>query len=203
MKTIFTCLFGNYDKLQNAPKFRGWETVLFTDQEIEDSKGWTVKVVDMVLCHQKESRRYKFLSHLYLPGSSLVCYLDANMTLVRNPPIQPTWFSHRKRSTIQAEAEKIIELGKADESQILNQLSAFNKAGFKDDYGLFQNGFFVRRHSFEMNTLMENCFDMVDIFTHRDQLALPFACHLIKTLPEGLEKRIPISYYVRLHPHLK
>ena len=203
-KTIFTCLFGDYDQLNNAPKFDGWDSVLFTDKYPIDSKGWEVRIVKTELSPEKESRQYKFLSHIFLSEYDLVCYIDANMILLREPPIKPFWLSHPNRRKVSDEAKKIIQLGKANFGDIDRQMKAYYYAKFPDNVGLFQNGFFVRRHSQAMNALMEKTFDLIKEFTSRDQLALPFAVYLLKYKPEGLTNPYQyISKYIKLLSHSK
>ena len=202
-KTIFTCLFGDYDELQQAPIFKGWGVpVLFTDKLPKDSKGWKVNLVSEG-DSKIYSRRYKLLSHIYLNELDLVCYIDANMRLIKEPPSVPFWNPHPNRRRVIDEARKAIELGKADREQVGKYLEETIKSKFRDDKGLFQNGFFVRRHSQVMNILMEKTFSLVEMFTERDQLALPFACHLLNVMPEGLQKVNRVHSFVRLLPHNK
>lgn len=202
-KVILTCLFGDYDTLQQAPNFNGWNSILFTDKKTIDPKGWDVRVVKNTLSPEKESRRYKFLSHIYLKEYDLVCYIDANMILTKEPPSVPFWNPHPNRKRVIDEARKINELGKADKSEVDRFIQSTQQAKFRDDKGLFQNGFFVRRHSMVMNALMDKTFDLVEIFTYRDQLALPFACHLLNIFPEGLQRFNRTAFYTRLLPHKK
>jgi len=204
VKVIFTVLIGGYDELVQAPSFNGWEPVLFTDVMPKDSKGWNVRLINPELSPEKESRRYKFLSHVYLKEYDLVCYIDANMTLLREPPSSPIWNKHYSRVRIIDEAKAILQYNKANADEITSQIRAYVQLKFKDNMGLFQNGFFVRNHSDSMNNrLMELTFDLVLKYSHRDQLALPFACEILGYLPQGLQRRNMINSYVKLNQHKK
>lgn len=200
-KVIFTCLFGEYDELQQAPVFKGWGVpVLFTDKEPKDQKGWKVNLVSEGN-PKIESRRYKLLSHLFLKDFDLVCYIDANMKLLKEPPSVPFWNAHPNRRKVIEEANRVIQLGKGNKYEIEIYLNSISNEGFKDNKGLFQNGFFVRRHSEQMNFLMQKTFDTVAKFEVRDQLSLPFACHLLNMYPEGLQRINQVHRFVRLAPH--
>lgn len=203
LKTIFTVLTGEYDELLEAPKFKDWDCVLFTDKIPKECRGWKVRIIKPELSPEKESRRYKLLSHIYLSEYDLVCYIDANMTLIKEPPSSPIWFAHKQRSRVYDEAKAIIRYNKANEDIIKAQVRFYLEKKFKDNNYLFQNGFFVRDHSEKMNNLMELTFQIVTKYSHRDQLALPFACQSLRVLPGGLQKRNIVSNYVTLKKHSK
>lgn len=171
-KAIFTVLTGGYEELNKAPKLKGWDSILLTDTMPVDCKGWKVVLVmpskDPILL----SRELKIISHRYL-DYDLVCYLDANMLIRLPPPTVTTYFSHPVRHTIREEAERVIELGKADPAKVRKQLAAYQT--FPDNLGLFQMGFFVRMHSPELNRLHEEWFKQVKKHTRRDQLSFPYA----------------------------
>ena len=202
-KAIFTVLFGEYDELRNAPSYKGWDSILFTDKPPKNAKGWQVRIVKLELSTEKESRRYKLLSHLYLSEYSLVCYMDANMDLRQEPPSRPIWFTHPRRNYVFEEARQIIRLKKADSGQVDRQMKAYLDAKFKDRFGLYQNGFFVRAHNEKMNKLMQVTFATVEKFTHRDQLALPYAVFVCGYKPEGLKSGVMSGRFFTLHSHAK
>jgi len=200
-RTIFTVLINNYDNLQDAPRFEGWDTVLFTDSIPKKCKGWKVRLIKPELSPEKESRRYKFLSHIYLSEYDLVCYMDANMILKKEPPNVPTWFTHPTRRTVTQEANRILQLKKESESEIRRQLEYYQSKNFNDRFGLYQNGFFVRDHSEDSNKLMEQTFETVKQLSFRDQLALPYAIFKTGIKPKGLINGAIAGRYFKLNPH--
>lgn len=177
-KTIFTCLFGDYDNLLQAPSYNGWDAVLFTDQDIKDSKGWEIRKVKSN-DPKISSRLYKWMSHVHLQEYSLVCYIDANMRLLQEPPSQPVFFLHATIRKLYDEFAKVRQLGKADIGQLDRQINYYRSQKFRDNQPLYANGFFVRDHSEQVNLICENTYGLTAEFTHRDQLALPFV--LFKT----------------------
>lgn len=189
-KVIFSCLFGDYDQLNQAPKFDGWDAVLFTDSIPKQNKGWQIRHIPSET-PKLDSRRYKFLSHIHLPEYDLVCYQDANLILQIAPPDQPMWLRHPRRKKVSEEIQYVLKIGKSDRQKIAQQMAFFRKNRFPDNAGLFQNSLFVRNHSEKMNRLMELTFSIYEQFPTRDQLALPYASWKLKTKPEGA-----INYYL-------
>lgn len=202
-KAIFTVLLGKYDDLKPAPRFKDWDAVLFTDHHYPNTKGWIVHKIKPVEDTAKESRKYKFLSHVWLKHYDLVCHIDANMVLNAEPPSRPTWFTHPMRSNVKDEIARCIQLKKAPVDELKAQREAYKKAGFPDTSGLYQNGFFVRAHTQEQNTLMEYTFELVQKYTYRDQLALPFAIWKTGIYPENILTNKEWRRYISIHPHIK
>ena len=183
-KAIISCLFWNYDQLNQAPKFEGWDTILFTDTKPQDSKGWGIRLTETYSA-ALDSRCYKFLSHIHLPEYDLVCYQDANIILKEEPPSNPVWFRHPRRKKVADECARLVQLGKMNKEEVAKLFKFFRQNRFNDNAGLYQNGFFVRNHSEKMNKLMELTFDTVAKLNCRDQLALPYATSKLGYRPEG------------------
>jgi len=168
-KAIFSVLIGAYDTPRPAPKYPGWDTILFTDQEVVPELGWKVIRVPGGENPKKESRRYKILSHQYLPDYELVCYIDMNIHLKNCPPDFPFWFRHPKRKTVYEEAKRVIEIAKDKKSTVDLQMRTMWSLGFTDTEGLYQNGFFCRRHTADINRLHACWWSMVESHSYRDQ----------------------------------
>lgn len=203
-KAIFTVLLGQYDTLKPPPKYPGWDAVLFTDHNYPSHKtrGWIVNKVSTD-SPAKDSRKYKFLSHKYLPHHDLVCHIDASMVLKKQPPNEPMWFHHPRRNNVTVEAKRIIQLQKEAPQTIKAQLDFYAKEGFKDNTGLYQNGLFVRRHTPEQNAMCELVYKTLLAYSCRDQLSLPYAIWKTGVKPEGLTPGIDFLRWVTISPHTK
>jgi hypothetical protein len=200
-KAIYTCLFGNYDTLNPAPKFEGWDTILFTDTRPSNSKGWEVRLTEGG-SPKLDSRCYKFLSHIHLPEYDLVCYQDANIILTEGPPSVPMWLRHPRRKKVSEEIQEVLKKRKAHGKQLAIQMAYYRKQRFPDNAGLFQNGFFVRSNRSErMNKLMELTFDIYAQFPTRDQIALPFASWKLGIKPEGATNYYLKDSQIQFLPH--
>ena len=199
-KAIVCSLFGNYDNLIRAPRFDGWDSVMFTDQFFVDKKGWRMYKIKSDN-PKKDSRYYKWMTHKTLKGYDLICYMDGNMQLLREPPIIPTWFSHPSRTNTRDEAKRIIESNKDHREIVIEQMNYYKKKGFNDDYGLFQNGFFVRLHNRDTNKFCETIFSVVNKYSYRDQLATPFALFKTGYQMSNIRPATHSRYYVNIWPH--
>jgi len=202
MKAIYSCLFGQYDDLKTAPSFDGWDSVLFTNQEFKDSKGWIIKKVESDN-ELKDSRKYKWLSHKFLPEYDLVCYIDASMSLVKEPPNGPVWFTHPTRRKVLEEAQTLISLKRGSEEDIVRQMRFYTEKRFNDKFGLYANGFFVRSNRNEaINYLHEKTWEIIDKYSARDQLALPYAISITNVQPENIRPYNLARPFFTFHPHL-
>jgi len=175
-KAIVSVLLGKYDDLKPAPKFSGWECIMFTNNTYKNSLGWEIRKVrsknPLV-----DSRYYKWMTHKTLKDYDTVCYIDGSMVLKVRPPNCETWFIHPKRANVTVEAKQILGYYPELENIITLQLNAYKLDGFKDNYGLYQNGFFVREHKKDTNDLCEMVYKIAREFCHRDQLAMPYALY--------------------------
>lgn len=177
-KAIFTVNLNNYDP-EPLPDLNNpdWDTILITDESPENPEAWTVvHLVDTTDRPSLEAKKYKWLSHKFLPEYDLVCYHDANLQVVGRLPEMPFRIRHPKRKTVFEEAVACIQLShRAATKSVTDQMNFFNQQGFPDDRGLFLNGFFARVHEPEENALCEAVYNTMRFFTSRDQLALPYA----------------------------
>jgi len=174
-KAIYTVITNNYDALRQAPNYKGWDCVLFTDNPPADNKGWIIRKIETSTDPVLTSRKYKILSHVYLSEYDLVCYIDANQKMLKEPPSQPIRFTHPRRQNIFQEAHRIIKNGRFSAEQINAQITYYKKQGYKDA-GLFLNGFSVRSNTDEkINHLHDIWYVETSRFSPRDQLSLPYA----------------------------
>lgn len=201
-KAIFTVLIGNYDTLLPSPNFPGWDSILITDQKLPDYLGWRVKHVesDPELGDKKLSRKYKILSHVYLPEYDYVCYIDANVELLKSPPEETTFFSHPQRRTVHQEAVAVIKLKKDTQATVQKQFSEYRKEGFKDNVGLWCNRFFVMENVGSIAWLCQDWWKQIEQHSYRDQLSLPFCVwnggFSLPTKPYKLSEQ-----YIKVHEH--
>lgn len=199
-KAIYSVLLGNYDNLNKAPRFNGWDTILFTDLDLPDYNGWEVKKVK-TKDPKKDSRKYKWLSHIHLKDYDLVCYMDANLILRKEPPSKPIWFKHQKRRSVSQEMARILEIKKENEDVIDRQYDFYESKGFTDGYGMYWNGLFVRSNNKDINQLHETVYDIVKEYSYRDQIALPFAIFTTGIFPENIQSGAVGQQYYKTKYH--
>jgi hypothetical protein len=199
-KVVYTVVLGEYDELSPAPKFEGWDFIVFTDDILLNADGWTKYLVEGGKDLQKESRRYKFLSHLYLKEYDLVCYIDGNVRLMSEPPNHPIWFTHRIRNSVYEEAMT----RSIDVDMIKRQIRYYMELRFSDKGGLYHNNFFVRSNRNDVqNKLMEKVWDIVSEHTAVDELAVPFAMWVTQTRMDNIQSQALQSRYIKVKAHKK
>lgn len=178
-KAIFTVNIGNYDWPPIPPAGNyDWDKILFTDDDREQSFGWdrVIVVGGNKERPDLESRKYKWLSHIFLDKYDLVCYFDGNIQILRDLPNKPFRVVHPKRRNVVQEALACAEYKhRWTEESINKQIRHFKEEGFPDNLGLFLNGFFIREHSKKENELCEEVWKILNEYTSRDQIALPYA----------------------------
>ena len=203
MKAIYSVITGGYDMLPVAPRFDGWDSIMFTDYPIEDeTNGWIIKQLQPNTNPLVQSRDIKIRSHVHLPEYDLVCYVDGNQKILREPPNEPVWYTHTKRQNIFQEAAQIIKNGRFPADIINAQMDYYKEEGY-EDCGLYLNGFFVRNNKdADINRLHDVWFEETCRFAPRDQLSLPYAIWYTATAPENiLYPKLKESYAVVIKGH--
>lgn len=184
-KVIVSVITGGYDELPQAPSFQGWDSIMFTDANVTDPKGWEIRQLPKVEDSLLQSRDIKIRPHLHLPEYELYCYIDGNQKMKTAPPDFPIWFTHIRRTNIFQEAKQIINNGRFPADIINQQIDYYKKQGYKDQ-GLFLNGFHVRRNKEDINKLHDVWYEETSKFAPRDQVSLPYAVWKTGIKPENI-----------------
>lgn len=203
-KAIFTVIIGDYDDAPPKPNYDGWDCFLLTDTKPEETNGWNIIFVDGSGDQKKMSRKYKIMSHNYLPAEyDLVCYMDANMELLKEPPSHPIRGLHKVSKNIHDEARLIINRQKEVPSVIQRQMMYYKGMGIKGTKPVLQNGFFVRQHNKQMNKIHEEWWRHIEQFSHRDQLSLPAVLEQFKISLIGTTSQVEFHSYFKVDPYHK
>ena len=174
-KAIYSVITGGYDELPQAPSFVGWDVIMFTDKKHSNSKGWEIRQLPKHNDPLIQSRDIKIRPHIHVPEYDLVCYMDANQKLIKEPPNETMWFRHQRRTNIFQEAEQIINNGRFPSDIVNSQIDYYKSNGYQD-CGLYLNGFQVRdNNNKDIKRLNDVWYEETCRFTPRDQLSLPYA----------------------------
>jgi hypothetical protein len=183
---VYTCITGGYDEL-TAPAHADPEIdyVCFSDGETSPVAPWRMIDVRHLAMTAKDRNRYvKMHPHLVLPEHDVSVYVDGSIRIVGNlrPFIESCesrienilLYDHPERSCAYAEGAACAYFAHDWIWRISGQLSSYRKAGFPEDYGLYEAGVIVRRNTPEVRTLMEAWWAAYSSGVRRDQLSLPF-----------------------------
>lgn len=200
---IYTVCTNDYDQIKPPRVYQGFDYWLFTDNPALKVRGYETKVIEKSEGCKKQ-REVKIRSWLYTKGYSITIYHDANIELTNNPlQLVKQLFKggmmttiHHNRTNVFDEADKIVELGKDTRESCNQTLIAVSDC--PTSYGLWETGIIVRDKT--VKELEEAWWEMVEKYSHRDQLTLPYASWKTKIEIGGLRRQMMYSFF-RLTPH--
>ena len=197
MNICYTCIFGKGYKLRSpAKRCNGWRYLCFTDQGLPSGCGWEVVRVPSPYNPFVETRRYKILSHEYLPEFwNISLYLDSRF----QPPAALDEFAHRwlrgvsmaamrhhKRDCVYAEAEAALAEGLVDPKLVETQMTYYDAwLEFPRHAGLWAPGVLLRRNAVPVAWFEDAWWWLFLMFPTRDQLSFPVALrsHAVRIAP--------------------
>jgi hypothetical protein len=186
-QVIYTSIVGNFDRLL-APAVvePQLDYVAFcgeADQQIPPP--WQRRPL---LRRERNARMtarwHKFHPHLIFPNHDLSLYIDANVRM--NAPVSElidqmssmspiALFRHPERDCAYDEAE-IVKRYRLDDGSIVDAQMAYYRAlGYPAKSGLHVSTVQIRRHNDpRLAAFLDNWWQQVKVFSHRDQLSLDF-----------------------------
>ncbi len=202
---LYTANIGKYDKLQVKPQ-PGFDFLIFQNK------------IDG-LNDVKSARRYKILSPKFW-GSSI--WLDSNIKINCNlKEFVDKWLTkdvdmvamEHGRDCIYDEMDACIKRKKDTKENIERQRQFYLKEGFPKHAGMVGTGILIRKYrNYDdwFNFLMDDWWDIVCKFSHRDQLSFNYALWKANKLGRGEPsikiRNIPYSVFkneFELIPHDK
>ena len=187
---VYTCITGGYDNLL-TPKIypEGVDYVAFVDER-QDESGWQMRKVpenpekmDNVL----RNRYVKFHPfELFGDKYDFAIYIDGNIEVVGDLGVMTlaaakaetglALHRHRQRDSLQAEAEVCKILGKGDARCLDLQVERYRKAGFPEDFGLYECNVIVSdlHNKVARKILTDWWEEFKRSKSMRDQIALPY-----------------------------
>jgi hypothetical protein len=184
---IYTSIVGKFDRLL-APAVvePQLEYVAFCD-EIDSPipPPWQCRP----LLHQERNARmtarwHKLHPHLLFPNHDLSLYIDGNVRM--NAPVSElieqmssvspiALFRHAERDCAYAEAEIVKRYRLDDWSIVDSQMAYYRALGYPTKSGLHISTVQIRRHNDpRLAAFLDDWWQQVKIFSHRDQLGLDF-----------------------------
>lgn len=206
MTILFTCICDDYDRLKEVNLPEGWRAICFSNTTIE-SKTWEVVQIEK---KDKIFRDIKIRPHVWLPEHDKSVWIDGNLEI--NIPLdkfierkEGFWLmEHPERNCIYEEAKRCIELEKDSEKKINEQIDAYRRTYFPENFGLSATGCIVRDNNRLNGLLCDVWWREVRSYSVRDQLSFDYARWL---WPEVKIDHFPflenITYYQHVHREKK
>ena len=186
---VYSANIGGYDNFISLNNYDpNVEYILFTDDTEFKSDVWEVKSVDFLtdtLDNRKKARYIKLNPHLVLPPHDISIWIDHCLEprfedvseLLKylnfgNSSIM--CFPHPERDCLYDEGQVVLKL-KLDTPEIVNtQMNRYHSMSFPRNYGLFENGFIVRRNNLKSKMFNETWWKEISKNSGRDQLSQMF-----------------------------
>ncbi len=206
---IYTANFGRKDKYEEpwCGKLPGYEFHYFTD----DPKKRNGDIWDIQ--HEKprlpgdtrmSAKWYKMHPHLLFPGERTI-WIDSNYSVTKNPdPLledkELICYEHALRDCVWDELDQCIKK-KADKEERLNKFKNMlvNK-NFPRNKGLYQGNVLIREDTAAVRNFDREWWDLIHVYTSRDQLTLPLIIENLKyiSLPHEAKR----NYFFKIGKHL-
>lgn len=188
-KVVYTVIVGKYEKIRKIDKQEGWDYYAFIEPYPNKNKSgnWTIlKVPEFIknlpVKEVKKQRYIKTHPHLFFQNYSLSLYIDGNINITGNlsefimrilkPKYNIFMVEHPERGSINEEFKEVVRLKKDTQRMADIVKEHCQKENYPDDIGLAETNVMVRRHNQnETIELMENWWNEIYKYSHRDQLS--------------------------------
>lgn len=214
---VYSCMIGNYDNVTSFNKQRGYDYILFTDQNIKNSN-WTVfpipeEVLKLNVSDIKKQRYMKIHPHKFFKNYDLSLYIDPNYEITGDlddylintlNPLDHIYIPHLQFGKGMKQAiDKAIEKKLDDVSLLKHVMDRYNQSKLLDKTGIVNAGLIIRKHHTEdCIKLMERWWEEVRDYSHVDNFAFDYAGYMtgVRYLYTSYQFAL---FYFKVHRHLK
>lgn len=187
---VYTCITGGYDSLiQHYFISDAWDYVCFSDDPALVEQGqegiWEVRpLAGESATPSRANRWHKVNPHKLFPAYGQSLYIDGNINilssylfdLVRERNARLAMPRHFGRACAYDEIDELLRSPRFDDAtkQTLRRQKLFlESVGFPRGFGLTENNVLYRRHrDASVAALMDNWWETIERFSHRDQASL-------------------------------
>lgn len=211
-KVVYTAVFGARDSYPAVSFVDGWDYVCFTSEDLPANDNWRTIKIDPLYFDPRDARRVKILSTAFLSGYDVSVWIDANIVLrpgwdavclaaIKDHPIaflkhwelvEGPYAEIRRCYTMKKDAPERL---RAAEKFLRSKNVPVNTA-------VSATGVIVRKYGGYDLTSFENLwFLVVDRFTYRDQVSLPYARFQTKVPYTEMEYCKSPDWWFGIAPH--
>jgi len=214
---VYSCMIGNYDNVTSFKKQRGYDYILFTDQNIKNTN-WTIfpipeEVLKLNVSDIKKQRYMKIHPHKFFKNYDLSLYIDPNYEITGDlddylintlNPLDHIYIPHLQFGKGMKQAiDKAIEKKLDDVSLLKHVMDRYNQSKLLDKTGIVNAGLIIRKHHTEdCIKLMERWWEEVRDYSHVDNFAFDYAGYMtgVRYLYTSYQFAL---FYFKVHRHLK
>lgn len=219
---IYTSLVGSYDEIRQPLSIdQRFDYVLFSDSVTETRIGvWQVRPITQIEgSNMLRSRYVKCHPTKVLTDYEASLYIDANLQIVSKHVYdrffelledRAEWagIQHPSQNCVYEEMCAIVDLKWVHDYDVVDWYGTLQKAGFPENWGLYENNVIFRRHTEKVDTIGDFWWQTLVSGCKRDQFSLMFALWKFQPtmdffLPKGECPRlnsINFRYYAH-NPH--
>lgn len=182
---VYTAITGGWDNLKPPRQCPGVDFVCFSDASLR-APGWDVRLIqDVESSPRRTARRYKLLSHIYLPRYDAVVWVDGSFAVVGDMKRAAKIFLSKHSIAVRrhpwrnppcayAEAEACLEQGKDEPGLIRRQMERYRAEGYPEAHGMVDTAFLLRRHDEDGKRFNEAWWAELSRDSLRDQLSFNY-----------------------------
>ena len=214
---VYSCMIGNYDNVTSFNKQRGYDYILFTDQNIKNTN-WTIfpipdEVLKLNVSDIKKQRYMKIHPHKFFKNYDLSLYIDPNYEITGDlddylintlNPLDHIYIPHLQFGKGMKQAiDKAIEKKLDDVTLLKHVMNRYNQSKLLDKTGIVNAGLIIRKHHTEdCIKLMERWWEEVRDYSHVDNFAFDYAGYMtgVRYLYTSYQFAL---FYFKVHRHLK
>lgn len=210
---VYTAIVGENGDLLRHPLCDqpGVRLVCFTDRPVHDPGPWEVRPpARFDRTPRRTARWHKVNSRLLFPDAEAAVWADGSMQL-KVPAARLVAdglaghnvlasFRHHQRDCVYAEYRACLRLRKDDPAVMRRQVDHYQFLGYPPHNGLAETGCVVRVPA-ACAAFEAQWWDLLDRFSHRDQLSFDVAAWRLGLAYGRLEGTAPRSPYFVYHPH--
>lgn len=182
------------DKEKNHSE--GWKVILDPyhltnteeNDELKEYKNFFSNIEDdQKILNMMSAKYYKTQSHhidllkdydyyIWIDGSLILrdSFVKTVYDFIHKKKYKLVNFKHSAREKIKDESHFSNTLQRYKEQNVLDQYQNYIKDSFKDDQGLFENGFFIRINKNEINKLFDDWWLHNLQYSYQDQISYPY-----------------------------
>ena len=214
---VYSCMIGNYDNVTSFNKQRGYDYIIFTDQNIKNTN-WTIfpipdEVLKLNVSDIKKQRYMKIHPHKFFKNYDLSLYIDPNYEITGDlddylintlNPLDHIYIPHLQFGKGMKQAiDKALEKKLDDVSLLKHVMDRYNQSKLLDKTGIVNAGLIIRKHHTEdCIKLMERWWEEVRDYSHVDNFAFDYAGYMtgVRYLYTSYQFAL---FYFKVHRHLK
>jgi len=201
---VLTSSVGSNELIEPPFLFSGVDYYAFVDEEKVDVKGaWNRKKVidfssDPVYKNRRNAKVYKILPHLFVPDYDYYIWIDSTHYVAVDPfdiikeflvNSDIALFKHPERSCVYEESELIKDINFDHHSLVDSQIEFYESMGFPKNYGLYELSCRIQRNTLKIKEAMLSWWEMICMYSSRDQLSLPYILRKYNITPSIIPGR--------------